>query len=146
MVLPESLVEDCCRIKESYSFFTSSIHQLALSNFIKEGLFERHINKMKKLYKGKRKILIDILKDEFKSSIKIGGESTGLYIVVKFNDIIFTDRVMKKLLDNKVVVYKVEDHSIVKGKHRNKVILGYGNLSAGEIEEGIKRIKDCLKL
>ncbi|GAG65225.1 unnamed protein product [marine sediment metagenome] len=75
--------------------FTPSIYQLALSNFIKEGYFERHINKMKKLYKGKRKILIDKLKDEFKSSIKISGDSIGLYIVVEFKNVIFTDQIFK---------------------------------------------------
>ncbi|GAG95469.1 unnamed protein product, partial [marine sediment metagenome] len=117
MVLPESLVKDCCKIKESCGLFTPSIYQLALSNFIKEGYFERHINKMKKLYKGKRKILIDKLKDEFKSSIKISGDSIGLYIVVEFKNVIFTDQILKKLLDNKVRVYRVEDHSIIKGKH-----------------------------
>ena len=145
MVLPEILIKDCCKIKESYGLFTPSIYQLALSNFIKEGYFERHINKMKRLYKGKRKILIDKLKNEFKSSINISGDSIGLYIVTEFKNVIFTDKVIKKMLDNKVRVYRVEDHSIIKGKHNNKIILSYGNLSALEIEEGIKRIKEALK-
>ncbi len=144
MVLPESLIEDCRKIKESYGLFTPSVYQLALSNFIKEGYFERHINKMKKLYKLKRKALIDKLEEEFKSMIKISGHSTGLYVVVEFNNIVFTHDVIEKLLNNGVVVYGMEDHSIVKGKHTNKIILGYGNLSIEEINEGVKRIKKIL--
>lgn len=145
MVIPESLVRTCCEIKESYGSFTPSICQIALSNFIKEGFFERHINKMKRLYKGKRKILIERLNYEFGSPVKISGGSTGLYIVAEFKNVIFTDRIMNELLNNKVRVYRVEDHSIIKGKYKNKIILGYGNLKNREIEEGIKRIKESLK-
>ncbi|MFA5015862.1 MAG: PLP-dependent aminotransferase family protein [Actinomycetota bacterium] len=145
MVIPESLVRNCCEIKESYGLFTSSICQIALSNFIKEGFFERHINKMKRLYKSKRKILIDRLKYEFGSLVKISGDSTGLYIVAEFKNVTFTDQIINELLNNKVRVYRVEDHSIIKGKYKNKIILGYGNLKNKEIEEGIKRIKESLK-
>jgi len=145
MVLPESLVKDCCKIKESYGLFTPSIYQFALSNFIKEGYFERHVNKMKKLYKLKRKILISKLEEEFKSQIKISGDSAGLYFVSEFNNTFFTDSIMKKFIDNRVRVYRVEDHSIIKGQHMNKLILGYGNLSIEEINEGVKRIKKTLK-
>jgi GntR family transcriptional regulator/MocR family aminotransferase len=38
----------------------------------------------------------------------------------------------------------VEQHAIWKGCHQSKVILGYGNLTQGEIEEGVRRIKTVL--
>lgn len=38
-------------------------------------------------------------------------------------------------------VYPVELHTIEKGKHKHKIILGYGNLTFKEIEEGIDRFK-----
>ena len=34
--------------------------------------------------------------------------------------------------------------AIRKGYHQGKVILGYGNLTQGEIEEGMKRMKTVL--
>jgi len=39
-------------------------------------------------------------------------------------------------------LYPVEDHTIVKGRHVEKVIIGYGNLSEKEILTGVTRLKD----
>lgn len=43
-----------------------------------------------------------------------------------------------------VRLYPVERHAIRKGRHQSKVILGYGNLTPGEIEEGLRRMKTVL--
>ncbi len=38
----------------------------------------------------------------------------------------------------------VEIHALTKGKHRNQVILGYGNLLPADIEIGIARLETAL--
>lgn len=144
MVLPENMAEECCKIKTSLGLFTPAVYQPALSNFIKEGYFQRHVNRMKKLYNLKRKALISILEQEFRLQIKISGDSTGLYIVAEFHDTTFTDDIIKKFIACGVRVYRVEDHSIIKGRHCNKLILGYGNLTSEQIKVGIGRIKKIL--
>lgn len=40
--------------------------QIALMKFIKDGLFENHVHRMKKVYKRKRDVLVDVLLEEFK--------------------------------------------------------------------------------
>jgi GntR family transcriptional regulator / MocR family aminotransferase len=45
-----------------------------------------------------------------------------------------------------VRLYPVEQHAIQKGHHQGKVILGYGNLTQDEIEEGVRRITTFLTL
>ncbi len=144
MVLPEQLVKPCVRVKQECGLITSSLPQVALSDFILQGHFDRHVNKMKRLYKEKRKWIINILHEEFNDNVTISGDSTGLYIVAGFKDIVFTDKLVNTLLDQGVRVYRVEDHAIVKNRNNNKLILGYGNLSLEQIREGIKRVKKGL--
>src|SRR3972149_9229080 len=116
MVLPEPLVAQCVQIKEACGLITSSLPQFALANFINQGCLERHINKRKRLYNEKRKAIISILQGEFDNTVQISGDWTGLYLVAEFKNIIFTDQLIIRLLENKVRVYRVEDHSIRKGK------------------------------
>jgi GntR family transcriptional regulator / MocR family aminotransferase len=51
---------------------------------------------------------------------------------------------VRNLEEAGVRLYPVERHAIGKGGHQSKVILGYGNLTQEEIEEGVRRIKTVL--
>jgi GntR family transcriptional regulator/MocR family aminotransferase len=58
----------------------------------------------------------------------------------------FSEKLVIKLEEvHKVKVYPVELHTIIKGMHKNKLIIGYGNLTLEEIKEGIHRLKQALQ-
>lgn len=141
MIVPASLVDKCCEVKEAMGLLTSSVKQMALSYFIKKGFYEIHISKMRKSYQKKNEILVNSLKGSFKNTVRITGDTTGLFIVCEFEGIEFNNEVLRKIEESGVLVYTVEEHSVIKGVHSNKIILGYGNLGISEIEEGISRLK-----
>lgn len=141
LVLPQALIEQCRNLKWFNDLHTPSPDQLILARFIEEGLLERHVRKMRKVYMGRRKGLKKALVREFGQSVKISGDSTGLHLIVEFTEVEFTQNLTEKLLQNNVRVYPVELHTIQKDRHRKKVILGYGNLTEEEIDEGIRRLK-----
>jgi GntR family transcriptional regulator/MocR family aminotransferase len=99
---------------------------------------------MKKLYREKRRTLIEVLTDAFGDTITISGDSTGLYVVAAFHALEFTDDLLEHLYREGVRLYRVEDHAIRKGKHAHKVILGYGNLRKEAIIEGVNKLKSVL--
>lgn len=144
MILPDALLEKCRTLKASLGLATSALKQLALSRFIEEGYLERHITRMKKLYREKRAIIIACLKSAFSDNIVISGDSTGLYVVAEFHNINFSEDLMQNIHQQNVRIYRVEDHAMIKGKHLNKVIIGYGNLTEDEITRGIERLKHAL--
>lgn len=144
MIVPEALIAKCRTLKASLGLATSALKQLALSRFIEEGYLERHITRMKKLYREKREMIIECLKSAFSDNMIISGDSTGLYVVAEFRNIDFSEDIMKKIHQQNVRIYRVEDHAMIKGKHTNKVIVGYGNLSRDEIKIGVERLKYAL--
>jgi GntR family transcriptional regulator/MocR family aminotransferase len=144
MVLPVKFVEKVCKIKTLFGLNTSTVKQIALSNFIRNGYFERHIIKMKKNYQKKNQILKNILKKEFEDSIEISGDSTGLYIVIEFKNIKLNNKILDKIYKYDVKVDPIKDYSILNKSFNNKLLLGYGNLSIPDINEGIKRIKKAI--
>ena len=48
------------------------------------------------------------------------------------------------ILESGVEVELVEEDSIIKGNHKNEIVLGYGKLSFEEIEEGVIRLKRAI--
>ncbi|MFB6434372.1 PLP-dependent aminotransferase family protein [Bacillus thuringiensis] len=144
LVLPSHLIEKCRRIKWFSDLHTPSLNQLILAKFIAEGYLERHIMKMKKIYKNRRDFLIQQLKSVFSNTINIFGYSTGLHLIVEFNQVQFTKELLEKIQQLGVKVYPVEAHAIEKGKHHNRIIIGYGHLTTEEIKEGVSRLQRAI--
>jgi GntR family transcriptional regulator / MocR family aminotransferase len=144
LVLPWSLVEACQQAKQLTDLHSPTLDQLALAHFINEGHLERHVLKMKKLYRKRRECLLSSLNRYFADRVTVWGASTGLHIAVEFHDMVLTEECLAEMNRRGVRVYPVEQHTMQKGKHLNKIMLGYANLSQEEIEEGISRIKSVM--
>ncbi|KQL56081.1 MULTISPECIES: PLP-dependent aminotransferase family protein [Bacillaceae] len=141
MVLPFHLVESARKQKWFTDRHTSSLEQVALATFIQEGLFEKHIRRMKKLYAKRRKVLVEAINATF-SQCDILGQAAGMHLVVRFND---RKRIQADdLVKHQVNAIIVDDFSIKKGHHLNELVLGYGHLHEEDIQEGIKRLKKAL--
>lgn len=144
LVLPPSLIERCRDLKWFTDLHTPSIEQLILARFIEECYLERHISKMKKIYQKRREILTECLKMNFKDKVKIIGDATGLHLTAEFKDVDFSNDIIDKILEHGVRIYPVEIHTIKKGVHKNRIIMGYGNLTNEQISEGVSRLRNAL--
>ncbi|MGN4718444.1 PLP-dependent aminotransferase family protein [Bacillus cereus group sp. MYBK226-2] len=144
LILPSQLIEKCRKLKWFSDLHTPSLEQLILARFIDEGYLERHIMKMKKMYKKRRNFLIHCLKTTFLDKVNIFGYSTGLHLIVELNECHFSKELIEWIERFGVKVYPVEDHTIEKGKHHNRIILGYGHLKKEEIKEGVTRLHKAI--
>ncbi|UKS27084.1 PLP-dependent aminotransferase family protein [Paenibacillus sp. HWE-109] len=144
LILPQSLIARGRNLKRLTDLHTPSMEQLTLARFIDEGHLDRHIAKMKKIYRKRRDFLIATLMESFADRITIRGHSTGLHLVVEFTDVIFTSSLLDAIEQNGVKIYPVEIHAMNKGKQNHRIILGYGNLSEAEVAKGIQRLAAAL--
>lgn len=69
MVLPEVLLEKYRRELFFYSCTVSRIDQSILNEFIRDGYFERHLNRMRKIYRAKHELLLEELRP-FRKSLR----------------------------------------------------------------------------
>ena len=141
MILPDHLTQTVCRLKEELNMRTPPLEQLALARFIEGRLLDRHIFRMKRIYQGKRKCLIEALGRAFGHRVRITGEDAGLHLLVEFLDRDFQRADFPRLAKRGVKVDWVEDYASRKGLHRNQLVLGYGGLEPDQIEEGVLRLK-----
>ncbi len=144
MVLPMKLVEEYEKKCAFYSTTVSRIEQKILDEFIKEGYFERHLNKMRKCYKDKHDYLLELL-EPFEKHFSITGENAGLHLLLTAKEEVSEDTLIKKAMQHGVKVYGLSESYVNGGKEGQKgtILLGYGGLTKQEIEEGVIALKEA---
>lgn len=143
VVLPTSLIERFKTLKWYTDRHHSSLEQLILSRFMKEGYFDRHIRKMKRIYKQRREALVNNLKKHF-PDCEILGHAAGMHLVVELPKVPIHSSLIDWIKKHGVLIYSVDHYSLLKGAHCHKMVLGYGSLTIDKIDEGIKRLKTAI--
>ena len=101
LVLPEALMARFRRELGFYSCTVDSFAQHALARFLAEGYFEKHINRMRKMYKARRNRLITILENCPQASrLTVLEKDAGLHFLVRVQTEL-TDTQLEQLLYGK---------------------------------------------
>lgn len=143
MVLPPRLLK---RYREECYFYSSTvsrIDQRILNEFIRDGYFERYLNKTRKIYREKHDILLQELKPLLRR-FRISGEDAGLHLLLSLRDKSITEQeLVERAKENGVRVYAFSEARVAQSAEAGNptVILGYGGLRKEEIAEGIAKLK-----
>jgi len=122
----------------------SRIDQNILYQFLAKGHFERHLNRMRAIYKSKHDVLLNAIRPLEKQFV-VQGENAGIHILM-------TDRVGRTeeelvLLAARagVKVYGISGYYIgpVSEENASTVVLGYASLGEDRIEEGARLLREC---
>ena len=134
MVLPFDLVEKYNKIFKFFICPVSIMVQKMLTTFIETGEFEKHLNRMRKIYSKKRQLLIDMLSE--RKDITIRGADAGLHVVLEYPKNYSEEYIVKKAKEKKIRVYGLGSY----GTKREipSILLGFATLSEEKLKEGIK--------
>ena len=141
MVLPNPLLR---RYRETCMFMNSTVSrvdQMILQHFIEDGYYERHLNRMRALYKSRHDILLNSLRSHF-PSCKISGENAGVHLLLTFTDGRTENELIQSALEKGIKVYALSAYDIGEAKNGGaSVLLGYANIEEQEIEQAVKILK-----
>lgn len=139
MVLPKSLLS---LYEEKISFYASTVSRIdqnILYQFMQEGHYERHLNRMRAVYKSKHDVLVSGLKS-FENQFLIRGEYAGLHLLL-------TDRkgrgereLIEKAEKLGVRVYGLSGYFIHEehNTYPPTIVLGFASLTEEEIRKGLE--------
>lgn len=146
MVLPPSLLAIYRSKYHYYSSTVSRIDQAILADFISKGHFERHLNRMRKLYKAKHDCLMVAL-SLFGGSLSLWGENAGLHLVIRLKTSVSEDEILKKAAEAGIRLYGLSEYYLEPKAQEEmpSFLIGYGNLSEKEIQEGISLFYELCK-
>ena len=122
----------------------SRIVQSILNEFFGEGYFERHLNKMRKIYRAKHELLLDCLGD-MRDSFEVSGENAGLHLVLTARNGMGEGELIRRAADRGVRVYGLSESMVEAAPDSRTVLLGFGGLGEAEIREGMALLHEAWK-
>jgi len=141
MVLPQQLLN---RFKSQFLQFectASLLSQLSMAKFMEEGEWNRHIKRMRLVYKRKMQCLVSELKKHFNKNISIIGEQSGLYILVKVHLNSSEEWLIERASIYGIKVYPTSIYFIKNHSDEGMIKLGFSNLTCEEIQLGVELLK-----
>ncbi len=138
MVLPKSLLSVYRERVNFYASTVSRIDQNILYQFMAEGHYERHLNRMRAVYKAKHDVLITGLKP-FESQFLIRGEYAGLHLLLTDKKGRSESDLIKRAAEAGVKVYGMSGYFIHEehNTYPPTIVLGYASLTEEEITRGL---------
>ena len=144
LVLPPSLL---VRYRSQTSFYASTVSRIdqnILYQFLSGGHFERHLNRMRAIYKTKHDLLLEQV-EPLRKQFEIRGEHAGLHILLTSRNGVPEEALIRKAAEAGVRVYGLNSYFIhPEHNHRpSTVVLGYASLSEKQIIDGIHLLETC---
>lgn len=145
MVLPEQLLEVYEERCGFYACTVPNVMQQTIYHFMQEGFFEKNLNRMRGIYKGKHDVLVSELKKYPWISRVLGGNS-GLHLIVELDTARSEQEITEVCRKNGVHMYGLSEYFIgTKSMFEKPVfLLGYGGLDEAQMREGLEVLDHVL--
>ena len=128
MVLPWNLVFRFDKYMQFYSNTVSCFEQYTLAKFMAGGYFERHINRMRNIYKSRISTIKDCLNNT-NTKINLIGENIGLHIVLEFEKDTNVNEIVNKAKEKGILITNINNYYVT-GKHpKPALVLGYTGIT-----------------
>lgn len=142
MVMPESVCEMYHRRCGFINSTVSKVDQMILQKFIEDGHYERHLNKMRALYRNRHDILLAELK-EMGTDFSISGENAGVHLLLHFGSDRTEEKMIRLAAANGVRVYGLSEYYVdgASPSENAVILLGYANMDEKKIKEAVHLLK-----
>ncbi|WP_090572726.1 PLP-dependent aminotransferase family protein [Paenibacillus sp. OV219] len=143
VVLPESLADTYREGLQNYSQSVSTLIQTAMYLFMRDGGFERHVRKMRKLYQTRHRTLLRAIHDQLESRVGVIGQKSGMHLLL---NVIGRDceELIQLAAQRGVQVYSPMKHWTNPADcPRSYIMLGFAGLQEEQIREGVSRLRQA---
>lgn len=140
MVLPPALMAHYRKEFSHYASCVSRIDQYVLARFMMEGFFEKHLNRMRNLYRKKLETVVNCLHGH-KNKVIISGEKAGLHLLLTFKEQRSEFELVQKAKAVGIRVCGLANFS-----HEGTtvlepgIVLGFGGMAEKDLIIGIKKL------
>ncbi|MES5848383.1 MULTISPECIES: PLP-dependent aminotransferase family protein [unclassified Bacillus cereus group] len=138
MVLPKKLIK---KYQQQYLFYTQSVSRMdqeVIRKFLNESYWEKHIHKMRVVYRKKRDRLVFEIEKYFSNCVEVIGEDSGLHILLKVHNGMREEELIQEAAKYSIKIYPVSTYYKDGTAPENVVLLGFAILSEEEIAKAIQ--------
>ena len=154
LVVPPDLLTAFQKNLSYYNTTITHLDQLVLARFIDNGDFERHINRMRTLYRRKRDLFVQALAP-YKKKLLISGTDAGLHLLCHVKNGMTEDELVQNARNAATKVYGISSYYLLDrpgetasatSVPESTVLLGYASLTDDQIRKGVSALARAWQL
>jgi GntR family transcriptional regulator/MocR family aminotransferase len=144
-VIPKDLVPYFVAARRTIDIAPAYLQQAALTDFIREGHFARHIRRMRTLYDQRRAALVDCIHHEFGTRLEVLGSEAGMHLLIGLPRGMDDVEIAQRAAREKLWLAPLSPYYIGKVQRRG-FVLGFGGVATSEVPDGVRRLRRILSL
>lgn len=138
MALPKKLMR-YYQSRYPFAVTISKVDQKIVELFLRNGHYERHLNRMRRLYKSKHDWILRWVKEEMSEICSCFGEHAGIHLLLRFHNGISEDEAVERAKSAGIRVYGLSEFFVQEKKETEAVVLiGYATLTEEEIKQALQ--------
>lgn len=140
VVVPKGLISAFSAARDAADIFSATLYQAALTDFIREGHFARHIRRMRMLYEERRIALTKTIRIQTGDMLEVIGAEAGMHLVALLPPGVTDVTVSNKAAQRGVSAMPLSS-CYSKPPTRGGLILGYGATNVQQIHDGVRKLR-----
>ncbi|MDX9856846.1 MAG: PLP-dependent aminotransferase family protein [candidate division Zixibacteria bacterium] len=136
---PKWILTQFEKVKQCADLHTSTFGQYVVYEFLRQGLLEPHIEKIKVCYREKRDVMVRTMEETFPKGITWTRPDGGLFLWVRLPERLSAKVLFPKAVEQKVA-YVYGQPFFPHGEGENTLRLNFSTASKDDIVEGTKRL------
>ena len=140
----EEIIDKFNLIKQGADLQSSTISQMEIVKFMEMYDLEKHIDKIKEVYKKRKDLMLAEMEKEFPASVTYTNPKGGLFVWVTLPEGIDAADISEKALDEKVA-FIIGDAFYPNGGGKNHFRMNFSNMDEERIVEGVRRLGKVLR-
>lgn len=140
----KKMIDQYLLLKTNADLSSSAINQRMVDVYLGKFNLDDHIKKITKLYKSRRDLAIQSMREHFPTTVSFDIPKGGLFAWVELPEDKNTQELLSIALEKKVA-FVPGSAFYTKGQKQNELRLSYSNMADEKIVKGIKILGDILK-
>jgi GntR family transcriptional regulator/MocR family aminotransferase len=144
LVVPKRYIEVFSNLLDAVTRPPSLATQLTMAKFLESGMFERHIRKMRTLYRNRQNALADLLKVNLDDLLDTKVLNAGLHLLSYLPDEFDDAQVAKRAKELGLLPRPLSDYTL-KTKLPPALLLGFANVSEESMPRAIRILRRAIE-
>jgi GntR family transcriptional regulator/MocR family aminotransferase len=139
MLAPEAFASELAVLKQRADGGSPTIDQLALAEFLSSGEMDRHLRRMRQIYRHRRDLLMDALQ-AFLPHLHVGGVAAGLHLMVNLPPNTDEKELVRAAQEKSIRIFGASECRMRPRKDEPAIVLGYGCVTEPLIRQGVREL------
>jgi GntR family transcriptional regulator / MocR family aminotransferase len=143
MVAPRDLVSAFAAARDATDIFSSVLYQAAMTDFIREGHFARHLRRMRMLYMERREALAGAIRAQMGDVLEVVGAEAGMHFVALLPAGADDVAIAMEAARRGVSVIPLSS-CYLRPPARGGLILGFGGAPGAQLASAVRTLRQCV--